>query len=230
MRKHRTNRKRSQKMYKMRGCNKSKNSRRKSYKYLGGKGTNVFLAYPSKNVPTINNPNLAYTGKGGFCGTKNSNLAYNPRSNTNGGNPLYPSTGPNPTGFNFLNTQMQRGGDCGCNKMLGGGGLPPPFVGSPWSANTTNSNYFAMNKYPTDVQTEMKAVGANPPFLGGKRRSATRKKRGGGLTNTLAQDLINAGRQFGHGFSNLTHGIRGLPQTSNPLPWKGQIPRIHKNI
>ena len=71
---------------------------------------------------------------------------------------------------------MKNGGGCGCSmkkmggkrksrKMMGGncqscitykggyyGGVPPPLVGKPWSVDNTSGNYYANNKYPTDVQ------------------------------------------------------------------------------
>jgi hypothetical protein len=98
-----------QKLYKMRGC--SKKSRKN---HLGG--TN--LAYPSKNIQTASNPFLAYTGKGGStCGISPTNVA---PTNSNGSNPIYPSTGPTAGGFNFLNSQTQRGGNCGCGAQMGG--------------------------------------------------------------------------------------------------------------
>ena len=65
-----------QKVYKMKGC--STKSRKN---YLGG-SADINLAYPGNNVPTVPNPFLAYTGKGGSsCGgnlTTNSNIPSNP--------------------------------------------------------------------------------------------------------------------------------------------------------
>lgn len=159
------NSKRNQKLYKMKGCSKSRKN------YLGGKQTNVSLAYPSNNVPTTLNPFLAYTGKGGSsCSTNTnnlSNLAY--PQNINGANPSYPSSGPPSTGFNFLNPQgnqhggSQKGGNCGCGMPLmsggsshrvgckcsncktkkrggsGNNGIPYPdgLVGSPWTPSVS---------------------------------------------------------------------------------------------
>jgi hypothetical protein len=106
--------KKHQKLYKMKGC--SKRSRKN---HLGGSSGNINLAYPSNNVKTEPNPFLAYSGKGGsFCSSISSpNLA---PANTNGSNPAYPSTGPSSGGFNFLNSQTQRGGNCGCGLQMGG--------------------------------------------------------------------------------------------------------------
>jgi hypothetical protein len=116
-----------QKLYKMRGCNKSA---RKRAGHLGGSNIATMfttspkavsadfnLAYPYKG-PILQNTAFAYTGKGGYGkGITNSN--------PNGANPLYPNTGPPIGGFNFPNPlTQQRGGGCGCGGMpfMGGGG------------------------------------------------------------------------------------------------------------
>ena len=69
-------RKSNQRMYKMRGCSKSRKNRtrtrtnkrtRTRNHYLGGTssmGADLNLAYPSNNVQTTKSPFLAYTGKG----------------------------------------------------------------------------------------------------------------------------------------------------------------------
>lgn len=98
----------------MKGC-----SNKKTRKNRRGGDT---LAYPSSNVPKVSNPFLAYNGRGGkSCGItpQPSNLAYS--NNLNGANPLHPSTGPSPNGFNFLNSQVRRGGSCGSCGLLHGG-------------------------------------------------------------------------------------------------------------
>jgi hypothetical protein len=86
-----------QKVYKMKGC--SKNTRRNK-KYLGG-SADINLAYPSSNVRTV----------------PNSNLAYSPNSVDI--SKAYPSIGPAANGFNFLNSDSQTGG-CGCGIQSGG--------------------------------------------------------------------------------------------------------------
>jgi hypothetical protein len=94
----------SQKLYKMKGCNKKS---RKNY--LGGSSNaaDVNLAYPSNNIKLAPNPFLSYTGKGGAqCST---NAA------------AYPNPGPPSGGFNFLNPQNTQSGGCGCGLQLGGG-------------------------------------------------------------------------------------------------------------
>lgn len=95
-----------QRLYKMKGC--FKGSRKKNY--LGGS----YLGYTGEKSAPVNNPFLAYTSGGGISRA-------------------YPSTGPNPSGFNFLNPhqplngggygRMMSGGDCGCgaSPLMGGG-------------------------------------------------------------------------------------------------------------
>jgi hypothetical protein len=270
-----TSKRKSQRLYKMRGCNKKS---RKNY--LGGDSkADMNLAYPSNNVKTVPNPFLAYTGKGGAsCGTgiypSNSNLAYT--QNINGNNAAYPSSGPPARGFNFLNPQnTQTGGNCGCGLQLGGGSQKGGFcptctaplamvggkhrvgckcstckktmkggsgnngisyanglVGDAWTPASSgwpgvdsidgNRNYLELNKYPTDPQTAMIATGAQPPFsIGGRRKKG---QKGGALSNFLAQDLLNLGRQFQYGLGTAYNAMSGYSAPINPMPWKGQIP------
>lgn len=104
--KHLKKSRRKQKIYKMKGCSK-KNRRNKSY--LGG-SADVNLAYTGSKIPTVPNPFLAYTGKGGF--------------NINAADKTIPNTGPLNQGLGtpFLNPiTAQRGGNCNCGlPMLGG--------------------------------------------------------------------------------------------------------------
>ena len=68
----RKNSRRNQKLYKMKGCSKSKSFK----KYLGGSPSNINLAYPSSNVQTSPNPFLAYTGKNPYKGMGGSSNKY----------------------------------------------------------------------------------------------------------------------------------------------------------
>lgn len=221
-------RRKSQRIYKMKGCNRKGCKKTKTKKYLGG--SNMNLAYPSTNVPTVPNPHLAYA---------------------------YPAKGPAAGGWGFLNPQSvikggssQKGG-CGCGlqaggqkggycptcNMLGGAGnngIPYPngLAGSPWTPALKdwpgvdgvdgNRNYLALNEYKVDPQTAMIATGANPPFsVGGGKKS--RKQKGGALSNFLTQDLINLGRQFQYGVGSTYNGLLGYSSPVNPMPWKGQL-------
>lgn len=100
----------SQKMYKMKGCKKTS----RIYLGRGGKLTNLDLAYPTDKLFSVPNPNLAYVGRGGS-------------TNINAKNPIMPNTGPVPLERGIVPippASMQRGGDCGCNtgmKLFGGG-------------------------------------------------------------------------------------------------------------
>jgi len=105
-----------QKVYKMKGC-----STKTRKNYLGGTilGADINLAYPGNNVPTVPNPFLAYTGKGGSCsGNLTPNL--NIPSNTNAMNKAIPNTGPPSIGFNFINSIGSQNGGCGTCGMSGG--------------------------------------------------------------------------------------------------------------
>jgi hypothetical protein len=136
---------RKQKIYRMKGCSSSCKIKSHNHKkYLGGDSPQ--LAYPSSDVPKTSNPFLAYTGS----------------SNIDASDKIYPSSGPSPSGFNFLNPQNflhggknKKGGNCGCNLMQGGGncgcnlqqsggscsagnsGIPYPngLLGKPWTPN-----------------------------------------------------------------------------------------------
>jgi hypothetical protein len=106
-----------QKVYKMKGC-----STKTRKNYLGGtiSDADINLAYPGNNIPTVPNPFLAYTGKGGSsCGgylTPSLNIP----SNTDAMNKAIPNTGPPSIGFNFINSIGSQNGGCGTCGMSGG--------------------------------------------------------------------------------------------------------------
>jgi hypothetical protein len=105
----RKNSRKNEKFYRMKGC--SKKTRKN---YLGG-SADANLAYTGKNISTIPNPFLAYTGKGGACSSMSPSLAM--PVNINAFNKTMPNTGPANTGepaTYFLNPSgTQRGGSCG---------------------------------------------------------------------------------------------------------------------
>ena len=118
--------KRNQKIYKMKGC--SKKTRKN---YLGG-STDINLAYTGKNIHTVPNPFLSYTGKGGTYNIKNSFPSLATNINTNGVDKTLPNTGPINTGSPatpFLNPiGNQNGGSCGVPFMKGGCGCDVPLM------------------------------------------------------------------------------------------------------
>ena len=153
---------------------------------------------------------------------------------------------------------IKRGGGCGCNamkkggkrksrKMMGGncqscytykGGqpVPAPLVGKPWSVDNTSGNYYADNKYPTDVQmntmssstnndlTNSSMVGLSnnisspSPSYGG--RKTRHRRRGGGI---IPQDLVNFGDSFRYGLGSTITTFQGVPRPTNPLPYLDQL-------
>jgi len=143
-----------------------------------------------------------------------------------------------------INTKSTMSGGGGCT--TGNNGIPYPngLVGAAY-VNSSNlpgangipgdANYYSNNTYNNDVSRQMIDVGANSPFLGflglkgGRRRHTkkNRKQRGGALSNFLGQDLINLGRQLGHGVGSAFNGLNGYPAPANPLPWKGQLVGKH---
>jgi hypothetical protein len=143
-------------------------------------------------------------------------------------------------GMGFMVGGIKHRNECKCSeckiKIMKGGnpGIPYPdgLVGSPWTPNSQgwpgvdgisgNRNYIANNLYTTDPQTDMKNIGANPPFLKGGRKY--RKQSGGTTSNLFTQDLINLGRQFQFGIGSAYNALAGNQAPINPLPWKGQFP------
>ena len=221
----------TQRIYKMRGCNKKGCKKTRMKKYLGGSDIN--FAYPS-NVPTVPNPHLvrAYPAQGPAAGGFNF---LNPQSVIKGGKKLNGQKGGCDCGAP-LQSGGQKGGCCGAcsSSMLGGSGnngIPYSngLAGESWTPAASgwpgvdgvggNRNYLALNTYPVDPQTAMKATGAQPPFKGGSK-----KQKGGTTSNFVSQDLINLGRQFQYGVGSVYNGLLGFSAPVNPLPWKGQLP------
>ena len=240
-----------QKLYKMRGC--SKKTRKQRRKHLGGSNVNLaytgekvvaqpnpFLSYTGKGGNGISLAN-AYPSEGPAV-PQNGLGWINSQGNMHGGS-LQGGTCSScglMTGGGF---GKFKGGSCGCGLMKGGqnvgqtnGGLnyPDGLVGTPWKADigswpgvnnaTGSANYYPVNNYNQDISRQMQAVGANPPFKGGKRGRKSRKQRGGVLSNLIGQDLVNLGRQTTFGLGSAYNAISGYPAPVNPLPWKGQLP------
>ena len=117
--------------------------------------------------------------------------------------------------------------------------LPYPngLVGTAWTPKISswpgvdgvsgNSNYYPLNRYaPVDISREMIDVGAAKPFISGgsrKKKNKTRKHRGGNLSNSFGQDLINLGRSSFYNANSAFNALKGVPAPTNPLPWKDQL-------
>jgi hypothetical protein len=156
-----------------------------------------------------------------------------------------------------MNSSAMMTGGGGCATGNNGIPYPNGLVGSAYvnSSNlpgangiSGDANYYSNNTYNNDVSRQMVNVGANPPFLGflsglkggrskhGRRHTHIRthintkkhrKHRGGSLSNFLGQDLINLGRQLGHGVGTTFNALNGYPASANPLPWKDQLVGKH---
>jgi hypothetical protein len=156
-----------------------------------------------------------------------------------------------------MNSRAMMTGGGGCATGNNGIPYPNGLVGAAYvnSSNlpgangiSGDANYYSNNTYNNDVSRQMVNVGANPPFLGflgglkggrskhGRRHAKRhtqiqtkkhRKYRGGSLSNFLGQDLINLGRQLGHGVGTTFNALNGYPASANPLPWKDQLVGKH---
>lgn len=252
--KNRSRSRKSQRLYKMKGCSNSRSRRRK---YLGG-SPDAPLAYTGTKPVTVPNPFLAYTGKGG--------------NNPNGADKTVPNTGPPMTGgpaTPFLNPQTQRGG-CGegmCSAMMKGGGRraggcgPLCAVGfmvggqqhrvgcrcsvckkrgGGGSQSGGNPGVPYANGSVGKVWTPEVSGWPGVDGVGGNRNmialndyktdvsremiDSNSTQSGGASDNLLAQDLINLGRQFQYGIGSAYNALAGYASPVNPLPWKGQMP------
>jgi hypothetical protein len=227
--------------YKTRQRKKGRGGRR-TKKYRGGSS----LAYPSSNVPTVTNTNLAYTGKP----TVDLSRAYPAQAPAAGGfNFLVPQTGGAKMRHILSTCKHRRGCKCSIckskkqsKKKRGGSyqsnnGLPYPngLLGSPWTPNATtwpgvdgiamNNNHLAYNKYaPVDISRQMLDVGAQPPFTykGGKKSTS---KKGGGISNLMFADLKNLGNMVPYNLGTTYNAINGYATPVNPLPYKDQLTR-----
>ena len=202
-----------QKMYRMKGCSKRQTQRKR---YLGG-SPDVQLAYPSNNVDTVSNTNLAYP-------SVNIGRAYPAQQSTGGYNFLNPQTGGNqPNVAKFLGGSRKHrvgcrcsrckkdnsmlGGGCGTCNMSGGGfstsnnGIPYPngLLGTAWKPAvegwpgvdgiSMNRNHLGYNTYSTDISRQILDVGANPPYTYMKGGRKTRKRKQSLKGGTLSNFL-----------------------------------------
>lgn len=190
-------------------------------------------AYPATGPPPTSNLQLN-TQSGGRCSAC-SLSKINVLNSQNGG-------------------KSQCGGSPGCSScnllsMSGGNGLPYgqglPVVkgmtypngltGNPWNASMSkwpgvdgisgNRNHLSYNTYePTDVSRQMVDLGANPPFLGGKKRKGRKtQKAGSTMSNWIGQDVINMARTTDFMRGSAYNALNGYQAPINPMPWKDQL-------
>jgi hypothetical protein len=120
----------------------------------------------------------------------------------------------------------------------GGNASNGALVGAPWKSDISNwpgvsgndgqSNFYALNKYPVDLQTQMLSGRDQMTYTqaGGKHRR--RKKRGGASGASIAapafgQDLSNLGRGITWGLGSAYNTLNGYPTAVNPLPYRDQL-------
>ena len=213
--------------------------------YTGKGGSSCGLSTPSNIPVNTNASNPAYPNTGP---TIKPNTIFNNASIQQGGScncglPIMAggrkrNGGCGPLcsmGFMVGGTRHRVGCKCSkCKKRLmkgGNAGIPNGLVGAPFTPKNIdglpgvdgiggNRNYIPINTYNNDVSRQMVDVGANRPFLKGGKK----KQKGGTLSNFMAQDLINLGRQFQFGVGSAYNALAGYSAPVNPLPWKDQFP------
>ena len=137
---------------------------------------------------------------------------------------------------------IQMGGSCGCGQQMGGcssclgGGVQSggginnsgtPLIGTPWTPKINDwpgvagkdgqTNYFADNKYLVDPQRSMISERDQQTYMLG----GSRKRRAGGI---IPQDLVNLGRSMVYGLGSAYNTLNGYPTPVSPLPYKDQLP------
>jgi len=231
--------KRTQKLWNMKGCSKSK-------KNLGGKSKKQGGCWwKNKGGSRV----CKKCGPGCRCGPK-----------CNCGHKC-----PGNCYLKSKRTRKQRGGNCGCGLQMGGGcgcglqmgggyGLQMggcgsclgggvqmggslqtggginnsgiPLVGSPWTPKINDwpgvagkdgqTNYYSDNKYLVDPQRTMISERDQQTYMAG----GSRKKRAGGI---VPQDLVNLGRSMVYGLGSAYNTLNGYSAPASPLPYKDQL-------
>jgi len=148
----------------------------------------------------------------------------------------------------------QRGGNCGCGGLqlgglqlggqkggcqqcLGGGVavqsgggigyIGNPTVGKPWtpeisgwpgvSGQQGQTNFFSLNKYDKPyLQTEQISERDQQTYMKG----GSRRRRAGGI---MPQDFVNLGRSMVYGVGSAYNSLNGYPAPASPLPYKDQF-------
>lgn len=208
-------RRRSQKLYKMKGCSRKKcKGGKKGSKggWKGGKKTRGGVG-PRKHLF------VTYTGGADVV----------PVETQAPGNSVFGSqTGGCGCSTSLGGSGGQSGGSCGASMCpLQGGGSA--LVGSAWNPASPGQmpvpNHLALNTYsPVDISRQMLATGAQPPFSvggarGGRRRRRGKSQKGGGLIDYPAY--------YG---SALTSAFAGTSMPVSPSPIEGQFASTHSRV
>ena len=226
--------KRTQKLFNMKGCSKTKRN-------LGGKSKKQGGCWDMKK-------HGGARGGARVCNKCGPNCRCRPKCNCRHKCP----------GNCFLNgkrTRKQRGvrqvgGNCGCGLQMGGkygqqmggctsclgGGVQSggginnsgtPLLGTPWTPKINDwpgvagkdgqTNYFSNNQYLVDPQRSMISERDQQTYMLG----GSRKRRAGGI---IPQDLVNLGRSMVYGLGSAYNTLNGYPTPVSPLPYKDQLP------
>jgi hypothetical protein len=123
--------------------------------------------------------------------------------------------------------KKQKGGCTSCLQKGGSNGSNGALVGSPWSGSVSDwpgvagkdgqTNYFSLNTYPVDPQTQTISERSDLYYMKGGKRM---KHRGGGI---IPDDLVNLGRSIVNGVGTTYNALNGYAPPVNPLPYKDQL-------
>ena len=232
--------KKTQKLWNMKGCSKSKSKRN-----LGGKSKKSGGCWWKKRGGSRA---CSKCGPNCRCGPK-CNCGHNCPGNCYLKGKTRKQRGGN-CGCGLQLGGSQRGGNCGCGLQMGGqkggcqtclgggvtvqsgggiGYIGSPTVGKPWTPDVSGwpgvggkdgqTNFFSMNKYPVDPQTETISERNQMTYMK-NMKGGSRRRRAGGI---IPQDLVNLGRSMVYGVGSAYNSLNGYPVPASPLPYKDQF-------
>ena len=220
-------RRRTQKLYKMKGCSKKcKGGKgwkggckggKKTRGGVGGPRKHLFVTYTGGNtdvdpVVTQKPANDIFGSQTGGCGCSTS---------------LFGGASGGQSGGSCAGDQ------CSIQGSVQGGGADA-LVGPAWNPANPGAlpvpNHLALNTYsPVDISRQMLATGAQPPFGGGGARGGGKRRRrmykkggahkGGGMIDYPAY--------YG---SALTSAFAGTSMPVSPSPTEGQFASTHSRV
>jgi hypothetical protein len=234
-----TKMKKTQKLWNMKGCSKSKRN-------LGGK---------SRKNRKSGGCWWKKNGGSRVCGKCGPSCRCGPKCNCGHNCPgkCYLKGKTRKTRKHGSSNRKQRGGNCNCGLQMGGvqnggvqnggcqtclgGGIPvqsggginyggPPFVGSPWTPSVGGwpgvagkdgqTNYLSLDTYDKPyLQTQQISERDQQTYMKG----GSRHKKAGGI---IPQDLVNLGRSMVYGVGSAYNSLNGYNPPANPLPYKDQ--------
>lgn len=158
---------------------------------------------------------------------------------------------PNCPGNCYLKSGRGKRGGCGCDtfssvKQMGGtaslltsGASVAPFVGGTWTPEVktwpgvqgipgvpNHYGQYDISKDPSlqPISGRDGQIYPQSIFKGGRKGKNKTRKMGGGI---IPQDMTNAGRNMMYGLGSTWNSLAGYPAPVNPLPYKDQL--MHTN-